>query len=185
MKINRLDAHDRLQYFTNQSFDIGQTCQRMINERPFGEHEFYIFAHKREIGLDEREAIYIDDIRTALIDLKYIRKYESLCDVPTHRLIWQPRLTKPSAQENSMLFKAHPGYDTVKVIWMIPGRELWDSYAKGKMLENEVVVDSIHLFKTDPKKLEQKEEGDLPDHVIAKIYEEIKQKANRKPFQMI
>jgi hypothetical protein len=68
---------------------------------------------------------------------------------------------------------------------MIPDRGMFDAYTKGKMLENETVVESIHLFLTDPKKLEQKEEDDLPDEIIAKIYEEIKQKANRKPFQMI
>lgn len=186
MKINRLDAHDRLEYFTKQNFDIGQTCQAIINDKPFGSHAFYIFAHKREIALDEREAIFLDDLRQSLIDLSYIRKYSSISDVPTHRLIWQPRLTKPQAQENSMLFKTNPGYDTIRVIWMIPDRAMFDAYTKGKMLENETVVDSIHLFKTDPKKLEQKEDDDLPDEVIAKIYEEIKQKARRsEPFRMI
>ena len=186
MKVNRLDAHDRLEHFTRQNFDIGQTCQSIINQRPFGKHAFYIFAHKREIGLDEREDIYLTDLRQSLIDLAYVRKYESLSDVPTHRLIWQPRLTKPKAQENSMLFKTNPGYDTIRVIWMIPDRAMFDAYTKGKMLENETVVDSIHLFKTDPKKLEQKEDDDLPDEVIAKIYEEIKQKARRsEPFRMI
>lgn len=136
--------------------------------------------------MDERDALYIDDIRTALTDLTYSRKYESLSDVPTDRLIWQPRLTKPKAQDNSMLFKAHPGFDTVKVIWMIPAREMWEQYTKGKMLENKTVVESIELFKTDPRKLEQKEDDDLPDHVISKIYEEIKQKAvKQQSFKMI
>jgi hypothetical protein len=84
-----------------------------------------------------------------------------------------------------MLFKACPGYDSIRVIWMIPDRSMWDAYTKGKMLENKTVVESIELFKTDPGKLEQKEDDDLPDHVIDKIYEEIKQKAKQQPFQMI
>jgi hypothetical protein len=185
MKVNRLDAHDRLEYFTNQNFDIGQTCQDIINQRPFGEHAFYIFAHKREIALDEREGLFLDDLRQSLIDLTYTRKYNSFEEIPTHRLIWQPRLTKPKAQENSMLFKANPGYDSIRVIWMIPDRGMWDAYTKGKMLENKTVVESIELFKTDPRKLEQKEDDDLPDEVIKKIYEEIKQKAKQQPFRMI
>ena len=156
MKIERLDAHDRLQHFTKQNFDIGECCQDLIDKRPFGEHSFYIFAHART-----------DD------------------DGVTKRLIWQPRLTKPKAQENSMLFKTNPGYDSIRVIWMIPDRAMWDAYTKGKMLENETVVESIHLFKTDPRKLEQKEDDDLPDEVIAKIYEEIKQRAKKQPFRMI
>jgi hypothetical protein len=185
MKVNRLDAHDRLEYFTKQNFDIGQTCQDIIDQRPFGEHSFYIFAHKREIGLDEREDLYLTDLRLSLIYLSHVKQYNNLSDVPTHRLIWQPRLTKPQAQENSMLFKACPGYDSIRVIWMIPDRSMWDAYTKGKMLENKTVVESIELFKTDPGKLEQKEDDDLPDHVIDKIYEEIKQKAKQQPFQMI
>jgi hypothetical protein len=185
MKINRLDAHDRLEYFTKQNFDIGQTCQDIINQRPFGEHSFYIFAHKREIPLDVREAIFLEDLRQSLIDLTYVRKYNSIEEVPTHKIIWIPRLTKPQAQENSMLFKACPGYDFIRVIWMIPDSGMFDAYSKGKMLENKTVVESIHLFKTDPGKLEQKEDDDLPDEVIKKIYEEIKQKAKHQPFRMI
>ncbi len=47
MKINRLDAHDRYEHLTKQSFDIGECCQDLIDKRPFGDHDFYIFAHAR------------------------------------------------------------------------------------------------------------------------------------------
>jgi hypothetical protein len=152
VKINPLDAHDRYEHFTKQSFDIAECCQDLINKRPFRDHPFYIFAHART-----------DD------------------DGSTKRLIWQPRLTKPKAQSNSMLFKAYPGTDLIKVIWMIPTRELWDQYTKGKMMENKTVSESIWAFQNNRKKLEEKEEDDLSDEQIAAIYKEISTSA-RKPM---
>lgn len=151
MKINRLDAHDRYQYFTKQSFDIAECCQDLINQKPFGDHPFYIFAHART---DE--------------------------DGVTKRLIWQPRLTKPKAQSNSMLFKAYPGTDVIKVIWMIPARELWDQYTKGKMTENKTVSESIQMFKADKKKLEEKEDDDMTDEQVDAVYKEISRNARFK-----
>ncbi len=151
MIINRLDAHDRFTHLTKQSFDIGECCQDLINKRPFGDHPFYIFAHTRT---EE--------------------------DGATKRLIWQPRLTKPKAQTNSMLFKAYPGSDTVKVIWMIPARELWGQYKKGLMTENATVSQSIHDFQNNRAKLEEREPDDLSDEAIAMIYEEISRNANAK-----
>lgn len=103
MKLNRLETHDRFEHFTRQSFDIAQTCQDIIDKRPFGDYSFYIFAHKRVIGEDERIAMYNEDLRMSLLDPNYIRMFQRLEDVPTARLIWQPRLTKPKAQSNSML----------------------------------------------------------------------------------
>lgn len=161
MKVNRLETHDRLQHFTKQSFDIGECCQDLINQKPFGEHPFYIFAHPRTIGMDEKLKLFTSG------------KYASMEEVPDKTIIWQPRLTKPQAQENSMLFKAYPGTDVVKVIWMIPARELWDEYTKGKMMENKTVSESIDIFKTNKQKLEEKEADDLDDAQIDKIYREI------------
>lgn len=168
MKINRLDAHDRLQHFTKQSFDIGECCQNLINQRPFGEHSFYIFAHTRTLGLDEKIKLYSSG------------QYKLLEDIPEKTLIWQPRLTKPKAQTNSMLFKAYPGTDVIKVIWMIPEPSMWDQYTKGKLTENKTVCDSISDFQTDREKLEAPEEDDLTDEQIKKIYTEISKEARYK-----
>lgn len=151
MKINRLETHDRLEHFTKQSFDIGQCCQNLIDQKPFGMHAFYIFAHTRT-----------DD------------------DGVTKRLIWQPRLTKPKSQENSMLFKAYPGSDNIKVIWMIPARELWNQYTKGLMLQNETVQNSISLYRTARHVLDLPEPDDLPDWRIDAIYRELSQQARHK-----
>lgn len=148
MKIDKLDAHDRFEHFTKQSFDIGECCQNLINQRPFGNHPFYIFAHART---DE--------------------------DGITKRLIWQPRLTKPKSQTNSMLFKAYPGSDLIKIIWMIPSRELWGQYEKGNVTENKTVKDSINAFQFDRGTMDMKELDDLQDWEIDNIYREISQQA--------
>lgn len=144
MKVDILDAHDRYEHFTKQNFDISTCCQDLIDKRPFGNHSFYIFAHART---DEQPGV--------------------------KRLIWQPRLTKPKAQTNSMLFKAYPGTDTVKVIWMIPARELWAEFEFGKLAQNITVVESIHQFRNNREKLEAKEKDDLPDEAIDAIYRDI------------
>ena len=156
MKVNILDAHDRYEHLIKQNFDIAECCQDLINQRPFGDHPFYIFAHSRT-----------DD------------------DGVTKRLIWQPRLTKPKAQTNSMLFKAYPGTDVIKVIWMIPIREMWDNYEKGKLTQNQTVAESIWNFKFDRDALEAKESEDLSDEQIDKVYKEIHQEAVKKHVQKV
>jgi len=152
MKINILDAHDRYQYFTKQSFSIAECCQDIINKQPFGNIPFYIFAHART-----------ED------------------DGVNKRLIWQPRLTKPKAQTNSMLFKVYPGSDEVKVLWMIPARELWGQYGKGLVTENKTVTESIDNFKNHRAKLEAKDPDDLQDYQIDDIYRQLSQQAKIKP----
>ncbi len=142
MKIQKLDAHDRLQHVQKtQSLDISECCEDLIRQRPFGDHPFYIFAHARteDNGVDKR-------------------------------LIWQPRLTKPKAQTNSMLFKAYPGTDQIDVIWMIPDRVMWDQFKKGNMTESQVVVESIYAFENDRAKLEAAGPDDLTDEQIDSIY---------------
>lgn len=150
LKINPLDAHDRLQHFTKQSFSIAECCQDILNQAPFGNRPFYIFAHTRT---DE--------------------------DGFTKRLIWQPRLTRPKAQTNSMLFKGHPKTDTIEVIWMIPAREMWPQYEKGKMTENRTVCESIDAFLNRRNELESPDKDDPTDAEIDDIYNEISSQAKR------
>ena len=151
MKLTKLETHDRLEHFTKQDFDIGACCQNLIDQRPFGNVPFYIFAHTRT---DE--------------------------DGVTKRLIWQPRLTKPKADTNSMLFKAYPGSDTIKVIWMIPAREMWSQYRKGVLLQNKTVYESIENFTHRKEELEAPEIDDLSDEQIYQIYLGLAQQANLK-----
>jgi len=168
MKVNRLETHDRLEHFTKQSFDIGECCQDLINKRPFGSRPFYIFAHPRTIGMDEKFTLFMSG------------KYKSMEEIPEKTLIWQPRLTKPQAQENSMLFKAYPGTDSIKVLWILPPRELWSEYGEGKMMQNKTVSESIYNFQHHKEKLEASEEDDPSDQEIDRIYREISRDAKRK-----
>lgn len=147
LSIDPLDAHDRLESLVSdnkQTQDISECCQDLINKRPFGDHAFYIFVHFRT----EDDGI-------------------------NKRAVWQPRLTKPVAQPNTMLFKAYPNTDEVRVIWMLPAVELWGQYRKGVLTENQLIAESIHDFQTDRAKLERPEPDDLCDATIKKIYTEI------------
>jgi hypothetical protein len=167
MKLTRSDAHDRFEYYKKHDFDIGACCQNLIDQRPFGHHAFYIFAHARTLGLDEKIKLYSSG------------KYETLDKVPEKTLIWQPRLTKPKAQTNSMLFKAYPGSDNIKIIWIIPPREMWDQYKKGNMTESETICISIYDFEHNRDRLEAREDDDLSDGAIDHIYEEISREARK------
>jgi hypothetical protein len=155
MKIERLETHDRYKVFTDknskQAKTIGECVQDLVDQRPFGNHPFYIFSHART-----------DD------------------DGVTKRLIHQPRLTKPKAQTNSMLFKAYPGSDNIKIIWLIPAREMWPQYKKGNVTESETVAWSIQKFEGARQELEQKEKDDLSDEQIDQIYRELGQQARYK-----
>lgn len=79
-----------------------------------------------------------------------------------------------------MLFKAYPGTDLIKVIWMIPAREMWTQFRKGLLTENKTVIESIYAFLHNKAKLEAKEDDDLPDETIDQIYKEIAQKVKNK-----
>lgn len=150
MKINLLETHDRLKQFTKNDQSIGECCQDLINQAPFGNRPFYIFAHPRTND---------DGIST--------------------RMIWQPRLTKPKAQTNSMLFKGHPGTDVIQVIWMIPKRELWSNFEKGKLTENETIYNSVQAFLYDRERLEAPDSDDPSDQEVDSIYRSLAIEAKR------
>ena len=149
MTLNRLETHDRLLEFNKQADYISQGCEDCIKNRPlaFGTRPFYIFCHART---DE--------------------------DPSSKRLIWQPRLTKPKAQTNSMLFRwSYP--DIIKIIWMIPSPEMWKQYENGKMTHSEIIMDSIYAFQHDRTSLEAPEEDDTPDHKVNAIYADVARNA--------
>lgn len=164
MKISRTDAHDRFSYLQQQADYISQGIEDCKTKNSLGEAllasapYMYVYAHKREIGTDERFSLWMNGF------------YSSLADVPTARLLWQPRLRRPAPELNSMLFKVYPHDDIVKIIWMIPQQELWEQYEKGKMTESQIIYESIDQYKKDPKKLEYPDDEDLSDEAIQKIY---------------
>lgn len=152
LPVNTLETHDRLIEFKKQSDSISEQVAKIIKERPFGNLPFYIWAHARTAD-----------------------------DGFTKRLIWQPRLTKPKSQTNSMLFKVYPEKpDEIYIIWMIPDRSQWDAYNKGKMTESCVVWSSIQAFQYAREVLDAPAPDDLSDERVKKIYEEIKNKIKNK-----
>ena len=179
MQINRLETHDRLQEFNKQSKDVSECCQDLINKRPFGSYPFYIFAHGRTVDLDEKIALFNEDIQMNIIN-GTPRRFKSLSEVPEKRIIWQPRLSRPKPQTNSMLFKAYPLEDTVRIIWIIPERELWAQYQKGNVTENATVLQSIHDFVNNRELLEKNEDDDPSDIEIDSIYRDLSQEARYK-----
>jgi len=173
MKINKLDAHDRYSFYQKQEFDIGKQCQEIVNSRPFDNHPFYIYAHTRTVGLDEKISMFASG------------NYASFDLIPEKRIIWQPRLTKPKATPNSMLFKAYPGSDNIKIVWILPPEELWEQFKKGNMTENESVSISIYDYEHNRDQLEAKEEDDLPDEAINRIYTDIKRSTSPRKYGSI
>lgn len=137
MKIQEVkifDAHDRFIDVTKkQANDMEYMLNKITLEKPFGDHCFYIYAHKRthDNGYDQR-------------------------------VVWQPRLTKPEAAPNSMLFRVDPKTPgEVKVVWILPEVHTWHLYKEGMMMESEIIGDSINTFLTDRKTLEMQEK-DMP-----------------------
>ena len=180
LKINPLDAHDRHLHFTKQTDSINECIQNIVNQRPYGNHPFYIFVHSRTVGMDEKISLFNEDLYKSISDPDYKRMYNDLSDVPEARIIWQPRLTKPLSQTNSMLFKAYPGTDNIKIIWMKPKKELWSQYDKGKVTESNETYISIQNFIHHRDELNAPESDDLSDAEINKIYEEISMDAKQK-----
>jgi hypothetical protein len=78
-----------------------------------------------------------------------------------------------------MLFKAYPGTDTVKIIWIIPPREMWSQYQKGKLTASKIVTESIEEFKNNRHKLEAPEPDDLSESEMDAIYKEISLNAKK------
>ncbi len=152
--LNRFETHDRLLQFGKQADYISKGCADCIANRPeaFGKRPFYIFAHCRTSD-----------------------------DGYTKRLVWSPRLTKPKAQTNSMLFKCYPP-EAIKIIWMIPAREMWDSYNLTNMTQSPQVLQNIEDFQYNRKSLEDPEEDDLTEEQVSQIYTEISQNVRYNKF---
>ena len=144
--VDRLETHDRLLEFKKQGDTVSQGVRDCISNRPeeFKNYPFYIFAHARTAENGRDK-----------------------------RLIYQPRLRKPKAQTNSMLFKAYPPSDKIKIIWMIPDRALWPNFKQKMITEQAEVSRSIHQFQHDRKSLEENEPDDVSEEMANQIYKEI------------
>lgn len=153
MKLDKLETHDRLLEYNKQAEAISQGCMDCIKNRPkaYAEHPFYIFAHCRT-----HENGY------------------------TKRLIWEPRLSKPKAQTNSMLFMYVPAEKMVHIIWMIPAREQWGAYDHENMLADDISSQSIRDFQFNRKKLEKREPQEIEEELKPAIMKEVGREALAK-----
>jgi hypothetical protein len=151
MKINHLETHDRLLHFKkDQEANLAEGFEecRLRNKDCLSMQKFfpyvYIFAHPRTTD-----------------------------DGITKKMIWQPRLTKPLAQENSYLFRLISNTDLVEIIWMLPPRELWDSYIEGKMMESMPIAISIQNYLHAKRRIESPHPEDWPEDKIRATLEVI------------
>lgn len=146
MKINRLETHDRLLEFQKQWQTISQGCQECIRNVPEEiTSPFYVFAHGRTVGEDEKIALLYDHYGNPSFNM------------PSLRLIWSPRITKPKAQPNSFLFMAQKSSDVIKIIWLLPRPEMWEMFEPGKMTHNPDIWTSILNYKNHREKLNEPE----------------------------
>jgi len=148
MKINRLEAHDRLLHFKkDQEANIVQGFNDCLFKNPLS------------LALQERsDYIYI---------FAHPRTHD---DGVTKRMLFQPRLRKPSMQTNSYLVRAKSHSDIVDICWMLPPREMWDTYKKGNVTENEVVLWSIDQFLNNRTIMEMADPKDLTEEQSKNIY---------------
>lgn len=151
MKINRLETHDRLNHFIkDQSNNIFLGAEECLKKNPDALAiqqkcpYVYIYAHART---DE--------------------------DGVTKRMLWQARMSKPTPQTNSYLFRAISNTDIIEVIWILPSREMWPQFQKGKVTENDLIQLCIDKFQYAREELERPHEDDLPELKIREFFVDI------------
>jgi hypothetical protein len=154
MKIDRLETHDRYQYFLNdQSKNIWIGAEECLKNNPLSlalqenSPYIYIFAHARTCE-----------------------------DGTTKKMFWSPRLSKPEAQSNSYLFRATSKTDLIEICWIIPSEEMWNQYKKGNVTESSIVTWSIDQFRYNKKWLERPHSDDISEErgkqILLKVLKE-------------
>jgi len=151
MKINRFETHDRLKHLKeDQGDNVFKGAEDCLKKNPLS------------IALQEKSP--------------YIYMYahpRTAQDGVTKAMYWQPRLSKPSPQTNSYLFRAISKTDIVEVCWLIPPREQWPEYNLGKVTENELVVWSVKQFQYNRKELEKPHEHDITEIAAQEILKQV------------
>ena len=144
MKINTFEAHDRLQHLQKDQWSIiSQGAEDCLKKNPDSLTiqskcpYIYIFAHPRTAD-----------------------------DGVTKRMLWQPRISRPTPQTNSYCFRAISNSDTIEVCWLLPPREMWTQYDKGKVTESDIVAWSIEMFQHHRKTLSDPHPEDLSEEMI-------------------
>lgn len=151
MKLNRLETHDRYQHFIkDQSVNIFLGAEECLKKNPLSLAiqekcpYVYLFAHPRTAD-----------------------------DGVTKRMLWQPRISKPSPQTNSYLFRAISNTDTLEIVWLIPPAEMWPQYAKKNVTESSLVCWSIDQYKSNRAQLALPHGDDLSEESAKMIMRKI------------
>lgn len=151
MKLDRLEAHDRLIHLKkDQSANVFKGAEDCLKRNPLCLSiqdkcpYVYIFAHARtaDNGIDKV-------------------------------LYWNPRLSIPEAQENSYLFRAISKTDLIEVCWMIPPKEMWKQYKKGNVTESNICRWSIDQFLKNKQELEKPHPNDYSEDITRMIMQSI------------
>jgi hypothetical protein len=162
MKIDKLETHDRLEHFkADQNDVIVQGLQDCLKRNPLSlalqdrSRYIYIYAHPRTTEMGNAKVMY-----------------------------WQPRLSKPKMETNSYLFRVQSFSDKCEIMWMLPPKELWGQYDKGKVTENDVVAWSIAMFQTQKEKMEQPHPDDWGDIIGLQILKEAQRSLQQEKLVM-
>lgn len=154
MKVSRLETHDRYQHLMkDQSANIFQGCEDCLkkNELSLAIQEkapyVYIFGHARSADNGVDKVLY-----------------------------WQPRLSIPSAEDNSYLFRAISNSDIVEVVWIIPPKVYWSQYKKENVVDSDICSWSINMYKNKRMELEKPHVDDMKEelarHIMKRIVDE-------------
>ena len=153
MKIDLYETHDRYQHFIKDQWEVvskgAEDCLRNNPDSVAIQQKcpyVYLFAHPRTAE-----------------------------DGLTKRLLWQPRISRPKPQTNSYLFIAQSNTDIIEVCWLLPPREMWSQYEKGKVTESNLVAWSIDQFQNNWKELDTSHPGDLSEERAKHVMREIVQ----------
>ena len=148
MKLNRLETHDRLEWFKKSQVELDNFIQKMHVEEPFGDRPYYIFTIKRTVGKDEKVALVQQGT------------YDSIENTPEAFLEISARLTRPEAAPNTTLTKIYPGKDYCKTIWNLPEPRYWDQYVSNTMFADDFITKSIFQYISNQKQMEAPERDD-------------------------
>jgi len=163
MKLNRLEAHDRLEHFIEgQSAVIWQGADDCLKVNPDSLKiqekcpYVYLFAHPRTHD-----------------------------DGVTQRLLWQPRILKPLAEPNSYLFRAQSHTDIVEICWLLPPQETWNQYKKENVCDSNWVRWSIDQYRHNKVQLEEPFPDDYSEEqakniMMAILNEAIREKKSKQ-----
>ncbi len=151
LNLNRFEAHDRLLHVKKeQSVNVFQGAEDCLKKNPLSlaiqekSPYLYIFGHARTGD-----------------------------DGYTKVLYWQPRLSRPTPQTNSYLFRAQSKTDIIEICWIIPPRELWDQYAKGKISYDETIEWSINQYRYMKKDLSMPHPDDMSEEQGQNIFKKV------------